>query len=197
MLEMFVLLGVSLAPTAFAAWLSDPKRQDPRAARPPSSSPQPGEVEVVGRVAGEERLRGPISGTPCVAWQLQIRRTGRTTRRVDSGDARAFTLLLDEPVGGGARKVHVPLFESDLRLRPPMRRIRSTERARIGALLAHGGREVAAVGEGLLRDGDHVRVVGVLEREPVPRGAAGYRGEATRWILRALPARGGMQVRGI
>jgi hypothetical protein len=139
---------------------------------------EPGEEgdRIEGQVRGEETLRSPIGGVPCVAFRLR----GRAgPMEVDDAWMAPFEVTLDD----GGRAV-VELGEGGLDVEAPRpEEVEVTDE--LAELLKRKGVEPEGeveLAEAVLRAGDRVVVTGAGVERDEARGD-GYRGSETVWVF--------------
>jgi hypothetical protein len=140
-----------------------------------------GPVRVVGRVvAGEVPLTAPITGRPCVAWDLRIeaRGDGGWSSLVDERQAADF--FVEDDSGRALVSVSSPRLSLAAEERfasggPGLDHDDGEAEARLAIFLASRGHGAVALDgldlrfrEGVLASGEVVIVGGVARREPAP-----------------------------
>jgi hypothetical protein len=161
------------------------------------------EVKVVGRLRYHDApLRAPISGRSCACWAVHLplhRVLSPETRPPTRQVARAASSFYVEDRTGRvlvrAEAAAELLLVGDRRYGPrdlDLGDTRLDATLRSVGLSADAIRDLGAVYEGALEEGEEVAVYGLVEREPDPDAAEGgssYRETASRLVLTAPPER--------
>lgn len=196
------LLGLAIiGSVGGASWWFAPaqrRRRTLRAALPWPIAELP--EGVMGRVIGHARtldgtLIAPLSGRPCVAYEIVLSENTRNSHRDLAREARGVPFVLEDD---GGRAVIDPAgaeyaLDLDRRAAGGGEATTRPELAamfeRLGLPATLGTRRTISLREGVIEPGERVAVLGVAAREPDPTAVpAGYRGDApTRLRLAGSP----------